>query len=80
MGQILTGEGLFVRWGLDYDEYETGIGNFTVGIIEMANGVVNSIPAHNIQFLEPPTEETNVDEFTSTNIDYTAALKKELCA
>lgn len=44
-------EGLFHQWGLSYDEFDNGIGNSTVGIIELLDGTMLQIPVINIKFL-----------------------------
>ena len=44
-------EGLFHQWGNDYQEYEEGPGNFTVGIVELPDGRVVTPIARFIQFV-----------------------------
>lgn len=34
------GEGLFHCWGVNYEEFESGPGNYTVAIVEMPDGTV----------------------------------------
>lgn len=43
-------EGLFHQWGNDYNEYESGPANYTVGIVELPNGKVVMPIAGFIQF------------------------------
>jgi hypothetical protein len=45
-------EGFFHQWGIDYEEFETGPGNFTVGIVETSDGKIHTPVPSNIQFLE----------------------------
>lgn len=41
----------FHHWGVDFEEFEGGPGNYTVAIVEKKDGVVKSIPAELIQFV-----------------------------
>lgn len=53
-------KGRFHGWGRNYEEFETGPGNFTTAIIELDNGRIVSCPAETVQFLdreEPGNEE-----------------------
>lgn len=45
--------GLFHGWGTDYEEYEGGPGNYTVAIVEMADGSVELVPAPLVKFDNP---------------------------
>ena len=48
------GVGLFHQWGVDYEEFESGAGNFTVAIVEMPDGsILKPMPEH-IKFLDAP--------------------------
>ena len=49
---VLDGEGLFHQWGCDYEEFETGAGNFSTAIIELDNGVIKNIPVEMIEFIK----------------------------
>jgi hypothetical protein len=44
--------GVFHQWGVDYEEFETGPGNFSVGIIETVDGKVHMPFASDIVFLD----------------------------
>lgn len=44
--------GYFHQWGINYEEFETGPGNFTTAIIETFDGSVVSCPAETVQFLD----------------------------
>ena len=44
------GKGMFHQWGCDYEEFETGAGNFSTAIVEMEDGEVKNIPAEMIKF------------------------------
>jgi len=43
---------LFHQFGCDYEEFETGPGNFSTAIIEFKDGTVENVPASFIQFLD----------------------------
>lgn len=48
--------GWFHGWGTDYEEFEGGPGNYSVGIIELENGqVVRALP-ETITFLDRPED------------------------
>ena len=44
--------GYFHQWGVNYEEFETGPGNFTTAIIETFGGAVVSCPAETVEFLD----------------------------
>ncbi len=44
-------DGIFHQWGTDYEEFESGPGNFTVGIVELPDGKVIMPIARFIQFV-----------------------------
>lgn len=45
-------EGFFHHWGVDYEEFETGPGPFTVGVVELDDGSVVQRPASAIKFTD----------------------------
>ncbi|MDO5061878.1 MAG: hypothetical protein Q4D77_01770 [Peptostreptococcaceae bacterium] len=47
---LTDGEGMFHQWGVDYENCEGNTGNYSVGIVEKADGTVVLIPAEWIQF------------------------------
>lgn len=49
--QNVSGIGYFHQWGIKMVEFETGPGQYTVGIIETAKGQVMEIEPEGIQFL-----------------------------
>lgn len=56
---IETGEGVFVQYGVDFEEAgDGGICQYTSAIVEMPDGRVRNIPLHLIRFLKE--EEKNV--------------------
>jgi hypothetical protein len=47
-------EGIFIRYGSDYQEFESGAGNFSTAIVEMDDGTVKNVPVDLIKFLDKP--------------------------
>lgn len=47
------GEALFHQWGMGYEEFDGGPGNFTTAIIEWPDGRVESVDAENVRFVSP---------------------------
>ncbi len=45
------GNALFHQFGMDYEEFETGAGNYSTAIIELEDGTVKNIPADMIKFI-----------------------------
>ena len=43
-------DGIFHQWGVNYEEYENGPANFTVGIVELSDGTIIMPIAESIQF------------------------------
>lgn len=50
--KVHTGTGLFHQWGCDYEEFETGPGNFSTAIVEMEDGTIQNIYCSMIQFIK----------------------------
>lgn len=44
--------GVFHQWGNEYDEFENGIGNCTVAIIELGNGQIMTALPEDVRFLK----------------------------
>jgi hypothetical protein len=42
--------GVFHEWGVSYEEYDNGPGNFTVGLVEMPDGTIEEVVPSNIKF------------------------------
>lgn len=45
-----VGHGLFHGWGVDFEEFETGPGNFSVAIIELPDGKIKTVKADAVTF------------------------------
>lgn len=50
--KVKTGTGLFHQWGCDYEEFESGPGNFSTAIVEMEDGSIENIPCDLVQFIK----------------------------
>ncbi len=46
------GEAIFHQFGCDYEEFETGPGNYSTAIVEWPNGTVGNVPVSNIIFID----------------------------
>jgi hypothetical protein len=53
MDKVWIGTGVFHAFGVDYQEFETGPGNFSTAIVEMADGTVKNVPVELIVFNGP---------------------------
>jgi hypothetical protein len=53
--KIEKGRALFHQFGVDYEEFESGPGNFSTAIIETPSGKVKNVPADMIEFIFPQT-------------------------
>lgn len=51
MIRVKTGVGLFHQWGVAYEEFETGAGNYSTAIMEMEDGTIKNVPAEDIEFI-----------------------------
>jgi hypothetical protein len=48
----IIAEGLFHQWGCNYEEFESGPGNFSVGIVELLGGRIVMPTPDDVHFLE----------------------------
>ncbi len=51
MTKVEDGEAEFHQWGMDYEEFDSGAGNFSTAIIERVDGKVENVPAEMIEFM-----------------------------
>lgn len=51
--KVEDGTALFHQWGFDYQEFESGAGNYSTAIIERDDGTVENVPVCLIQFIKP---------------------------
>jgi hypothetical protein len=48
--KVSVGNGLFHRFGVNYEGFDDGVGNYTTAIVEMPDGSVMSVPVDMIVF------------------------------
>jgi hypothetical protein len=48
----ITVEGLFHQWGVNYEEFQYGPGNYSIGIVELPGGRVVTPLADDVHFEE----------------------------
>lgn len=46
-----VGLATFHAFGLDYEEFEAGAGNFSTAIVEWEDGSVENIPVNHVRFI-----------------------------
>lgn len=46
-----TVEGLFHQWGSEFEEFENGPGNYTVAIVELDDGVIETFQPRFVKFI-----------------------------
>jgi len=44
--------GIFVKYGINFEELETGPGHYTSAIIELIDGTVKNVPVETIKFIK----------------------------
>ena len=50
--KVKEGEAKFHQFGCNFEEFESGAGNFSTAIIELEDGTVKNIPVELIKFLD----------------------------
>ena len=55
--QTKRGEGWFHGFGVDFEEFDGGPGNYTVAIVERDDGTIESVPLNFVRFLDPVETE-----------------------
>ncbi|WP_177409744.1 MULTISPECIES: hypothetical protein [unclassified Pseudomonas] len=62
-------EGKFHGWGVEYEEFESGPGNFSVAIVEMADGTVQTLMPWAIRFLDSDdAQQQSLNDFIADPI------------
>ena len=64
--KALQGDAIFHQWGVDYEEFETGPGNYSTAIIELPNGTVKNVPAEMVTFDKP----SNINRSVGIDVDW----------
>ena len=44
------GPAMFLRWGMEYEEFENGAGNQSVAIVQFPDGAIDTVVPHLIRF------------------------------
>lgn len=52
VSKVDDGVAKFHQFGVDYEEFETGAGNFSTAIIEREGGAVENVPVHLVEFVD----------------------------
>lgn len=65
-GKEYEGEAMFHQWGVDFHEFETGAGNFSVTIVEDKDGQIWKAYPEDVKFLKTLKQQTmTVRKFVS---------------
>jgi len=51
--KVEKGYATFIKWGIDYEEINDGVGNFSTAIIRLDDGTIKNVPVEMIRFLKP---------------------------
>uniref|UniRef100_A0A6M3LM02 Uncharacterized protein n=1 Tax=viral metagenome TaxID=1070528 RepID=A0A6M3LM02_9ZZZZ len=51
MVKVKETEGMFIEFGCDYMEFESGAGNYSTGIVEMPDGSIRNVPVELLKFI-----------------------------
>ena len=51
------GEAMFHQFGVDYEEFECGPGNYSTAIIEWPSGAIENLPVHLVRFIERDNDD-----------------------
>lgn len=46
------GEAEFLEFGLDFDEFDNGVGTYSVALLKLDDGSVKSVPAGQVRFID----------------------------
>ncbi|WP_200877274.1 hypothetical protein [Pseudomonas chlororaphis] len=60
-------EGKFHGWGVGYEEFENGPGNYSVAIVEMADGTVQTLMPWLIRFLDSDVGNSEALDYALAN-------------
>lgn len=44
-------EGTFHKWGNAFEEFESGVGNYTIAIVEVEGGTIEEVFPTNVKFI-----------------------------
>lgn len=55
--EVDRGIGTFHGWGLEYEQFDNGVGNYSVGIVETEDGNIVTVLPRDIKFIEKKEDE-----------------------
>jgi len=50
--KVIIGIGVFLAFGIDYEQFDFGNGSYSTAIVEMPDGTVKNVPVENIKFID----------------------------
>lgn len=53
---VEKGEAVFHTFGINCEEFETGVGTFTTAIIELPDGTLKNLPVEQVRFIAEDIE------------------------
>lgn len=51
--KVEKGYATFIKWGVDYEELEHGVGSYSTAIIRLDDGTIKNVHVDMIRFLKP---------------------------
>ena len=51
-GHVEKGAGVFLKFGIDYEELRDGVGHYSTAIVEMPDGSLTNAAVGNVRFLK----------------------------
>lgn len=55
----VVGEAVFHEWGCDFEEFESGVVNFSTAIVEFPDGTVKNVSVNLVKFVKEATNENS---------------------
>jgi hypothetical protein len=56
---VAAGKAYFLGFGIEFEEFDNTVGQYSTAIIELKDGTVKNVPVEHIRFLEPLQKEDN---------------------
>jgi hypothetical protein len=78
---VVTGKAYFLGFGIEYEELDNTVGQYSTAIIELQDGTVKNVPVEHIRFLEPTINSLfhrRIDSYTSMVMQIEEELLKLL--
>ncbi len=73
---VERGEAVFHQFGCNFEQFETGAGNFSTAIIEWPDGRVENVEVEHVRFLDAhgfsdmPTQHNNKDAYEHKRLHF----------